>query len=227
VRNSKRSRNDKLPPKEYQRGTTNPNADSNREAPTIYSSTSSLAAPDHSRAAEDKEQVGKKFSVRLKDPNTYIALGTILLVFIGLGALAVTRDTEINQLSAFVTVNDLRRDDVLDKSGAIVNSHFIPIVENSGQTAIMNGTYQLGFGFWRGKDNLSAPETPTAEMVWLPASRISIGPRSKLDAILSNVATDGGIIEELRNKTTALYVAGNISYSDVFGYCHLTRVRTH
>jgi hypothetical protein len=218
VRNSKRSRNNKLPSEDDQRSATNPNADSDREAPTISSPANALTTPDHSRGAEDKEKIGETFSVRLKDPNTYIALGTIVLVFIGLGALTLTRDTEIKQLSAFVTVNDLRRDDILDKSGAIVNSHFVPIVENSGQTAIRNGTYELGFGFWRGNDNLSAPETPTSQIVWLPTSRISIGPRSKLDAILSNVAMDGGIIEELRNKTTPLYVAGKIFYSDVFGY---------
>jgi hypothetical protein len=220
---ARESRNNKAPGKENQRNARDPNPKSDGKAPTLVSTTSPLSTGEHCDETGREGSKREMLSARLKDPNTYIALGTILLVIIGFGAFYVTRDSEIKQLGAFVTVNDLRRDDVLDKAGHIMNAHFAPVIENSGETAVRNGMYQFGFWFWYGADNFRSPTIPEQMKMTGGSTRISIGPRSKLEESLSNIGVTGDIIEALRSQTTALYTFGRIDYRDVFGYCHLTK----
>jgi hypothetical protein len=202
---SRRSRQSKPPPNGDNNSTKKPDNNGNGNRPGNHEG----GGTDQSRS-------------RWRDSSTYIAVGTIFLVAIGIGALWISRDTEIKQLSAFVTVNYLGHDDIHDDSGRIINSNYFPVVENTGETAIRSGVYHYGFDFWRGKDNLSAPEVPSNPKKFLPPDHFSLGPKEKTDSTFSVIGVDGGIVDEIRNRTAAMYVYGAAEYKDTFGYCHLT-----
>jgi hypothetical protein len=217
-----RSRDNQSNSKSDQTQATQPYHSGNSDSTPI--STSPVTNGQHGGANTNSNNEEENASTRFRDPNTYIALGTIVLAIIGIIALCISRNTEIQQLSAFVTVNNLHREDILDEHNNIVQIRFSPVIENSGQTAVKRGKYRIGYDEWHGSDNLSSPTGPTNRKWVTPVegAKISLGPRSEQTSVLSSVGIDKEIINQLKNRTAVLYVFGEVKYTDVFGYCHMT-----
>jgi hypothetical protein len=158
--------------------------------------------------------------------NVWLAICTAFLVIIGVCTLRIQRDMEIKQLSAFVTVNDLRIDKTIDENHVLTHLTLTPIIENSGETAVRSGNYVLWGAHWHGPDNQVAPQSPTGltKTFITPSDgmHLSFGPRSKQETTLSSLGLNGNL-SELTTGQRTIYLSGQILYKDVFGYCPLTK----
>ena len=156
----------------------------------------------------------------MRDPNGWIAICTIILVFSGFYALHISRDTEKRQLRAYVSP-------VLKSGGAFTeNESAIEItIENFGQTPAKNCfengeikilPYPLPKGyvfknsFKHNAESYSSiyPKADNAIIGWLKAGRAFT--KAEIEEITSN------------NSHRRAYAFGTLTYADIFNESHFT-----
>lgn len=171
---------------------------------------------------------------RWKDPNTYIALGTVALVLIGLGALWVSRDSEERQLRAYILVTDFGvvcppcGDTTLNlpKFPGGLNSALMMRIQNSGETPASH--IKPTFSWWpvhRPGTHLPAgfkfPDLGATDSQHLNSSS-ELGKDEHGDAI--GPLTRGGIatLQDAASDGDTVFLYGHVDYCDVFGHPHST-----
>lgn len=171
---------------------------------------------------------------RWKDPNTYIALGTLGLVLIGLGALWVSRDSEERQLRAYILVTDFGvvcqpcRDTTLTLPNfpGGLNSALMMRIQNSGETPASH--IKPTFNWWpvhRPSTQLPAdfkfPDLGAIDSQHLNSSS-ELGKDEHGDAI--GPLTQAGIatLEDAPSDADTVFLYGHVDYCDVFGHPHST-----
>jgi hypothetical protein len=179
-------------------------------------------------------------SIRDKFPDYLAAFFTLLLVIFARnawlesrsgtaameGQLATMQDTAIKQLRALITVTDVKQEITRDDNKNISHIKFSPIIQNSGETAARNVRYRLYYSNWNGLDNLDSPPGPP--LPWMNVTpkgplTVPIAPRSEQDSTLSSLGVGSDAIVGMMDRHLTIYLFGDISYRDVYNYCHYTR----
>jgi hypothetical protein len=155
----------------------------------------------------------------MRDPNGWIAICTIILVFSGFWALRISKDTENRQLRAYVAPSNLRS----SVTGTLLTVEFN--IQNFGQTPakscnIRGNASILPFPLLANYD-LQVPKNPIEQK-----SRIDPGPIT--DSSKNNVkksfilSTGKASIILAEDTSTRIYVYGVLNYEDIFDEAHYT-----
>ncbi len=155
-----------------------------------------------------------------RNANFWIALGTVFLVFIGIGALCISRDTEKRQLRAYVAP-------VVRSWRGLINGKPLGVefaMVNYGQTPASHFTK-------RGTIEIMPFPLPKKYIFIIPQEPIeqvtNVFPKAEnpLTGWIQYVRpfTEAEIIEITSDTThRRAYVFGTLAYSDVFGEAHVT-----
>lgn len=150
----------------------------------------------------------------IRDPNGWIAICTIILVFIGFCALHTSYDTEKRQLRAYVTPS-IQSSNIDDASIFV-----ILLIENFGQTPAKNCKISGVV------DMLPCP-LPKGFVFRMPLTEFEqnsrIYPKATIPANVEILHKHAFTKNEiLSNPNRSAYVFGVLSYEDIFGDIHTT-----
>jgi hypothetical protein len=171
----------------------------------------------HHQARRDKaKQSYNGFKEWISDPNRVLAICTIFLVFVGCGALFISRDTEKRQLRAYVTPSNIKS----DGTGSVLNIGFT--VENFGQTPAKNCSI-------RGDAKVLPFPLPHRYIFQIPNApfkqKTRVDPKivSPSFVEMKYVLSDAHGVEILANDSSnRIYMFGVITYEDIFNDPHIT-----
>lgn len=166
----------------------------------------------------------------------YTAITAFILNTTNRQLTAVIQSNEINREAftstqrAFVTVSDLRMDQVVDGADEkIMAWSFTPVIENSGNTPTISLRYvpiisggptkpETGWNeLYPGVDLPQVPNDPDSTFKRSAVHlRVPLGPKSKMPASLTGAGVGVGFLKNTIDKGWRYYVHGAIHYFDAF-----------
>lgn len=182
----------------------------------------------------DKPAPGPQSSAtRWRDPNTWIAVGTVALVLIGLGALWVSRDSEKRQLRAYVLVTDsgiacasCGDTEIKFPTFPGTTNAYVMVLQNSGETPasrvrVVSTWLNVGRPGAELPAHFTFPDArPDALHSFFSSSELG---KDEVGTSISPL-TDRAVaaLKAAGANTSTVFLYGHVDYCDIFGEPHST-----